>query len=91
MKTGNWVVVLMYPQRAICGDSLDRLTRMADELLADGKIPSPIGIASAHSSATAADRAAAKLTEKLKDGGWWHCDNSARTEEWNQEGEEGES
>jgi len=86
VRTSNWLVVLWHHGRVVAGDSLDRLTKMAAELLRDGKIPSaPISIVSSHTSARAADRAAEKLADRLKADGWWHAQNSAQTEERNQE------
>jgi hypothetical protein len=91
MKTGIWVVVLWYRGQVVAGDSLDRLTTASDELLAEGRIPSaPMRVISAHTSARAADRAAAQLAEKLKPFGWWLAEGSAQSEEGNQEGSEDE-
>ena len=92
MKTDNWLVVLWHRGKVVAGDSLDRLTAMAGELLREGEIPSsPMSIVSSHTSARAADRAAAKLAERLKADGWWQAEDSAQNEERNQEGHDDES
>ena len=88
MKTGNWLVVLWHRGKVVAGDSLDRLTKMAGELVREGKIPtSPMSVVSSHTSARAADRAAAKLAAKLKADGWWQAEDSAQSEARNQEGQ----
>ncbi len=85
MKTGNWLVVLWHRGKVVTGDSLDRLTKMSGELLRDGKIPSsPMSVVSSHTSARAADRAAAKLAERLRAKGWWQAEGSAQSEEQRQ-------
>jgi hypothetical protein len=92
MRAATWIVVLWHRGKIVAGDSLQRLTRMAGELLREGQLPSaPMSVVSSHTSARAADRAAAKLAEKLKADGWWHAEKAAETEERNQEGEQGES
>lgn len=88
MKTDNWLVVLWHRGKVVTGDSLARLTRMAGELLRSGKIPtSPMSIISSHTSARAADRAAAKIAAKLKADGWWHAEDSAQLTERRQQDE----
>ena len=88
----TWLVVLWHRSKIVAGDSLDRLTKMASEQLQQGKIPtSPTTIVSRHTSARAADRAAAKLAERLKSDGWWNAENSAQVEERNQEDQDHES
>lgn len=92
MKTDTWVVVLWPRGRVVAGDSLDRLIKMANESLMDGGIPvSVMSIVSAHSSARAADRAAARLANSLKKHGWWNAAGSAQNAENNQEGSKDES
>jgi hypothetical protein len=82
MKADNWLVVLWHRGKIIAGDSLQRITRMAGELIREGRLPnSPMSIASSHTSARAADRAAARLAEKFKADGWWLVEGSAQGEE----------
>lgn len=82
MKTDVWLVVIWHRGKVVAGDSLDRLTKMARELLSDGKIPAaPMAIVSSHTSASAADRAAAKLADRLKSDGWWLAEGAAQIEE----------
>ena len=92
MKTDVWVVVLWPRAKVVAGDSLDRLMRMANESLGDGSIPvSVMSIVSAHTSARAADRAAAMLANFLKKHGWWNAEGSAQNAEKQQEDSESES
>ena len=87
MNSDVWVVVLWHRGKVVAGDSLDRLIRMANESLMGGVIPiSVMSIVSKHTSARAADRAAAKLANFLKNHGWWNAEGSAQCAERNQGG-----
>jgi len=92
MKTDNWLVVLWPRGKVVAGDSLDRLIAMASESLKEGVIPvSVMSIVSAHTSARAADRAAARLANDLKKHGWWNAEGSAQNAEKQLEDSESES
>ena len=92
MKTDNWLVVLWPRGKVVAGDSLDRLIAMASESLKEGVIPvSVMSIVSAHTSARAADRAAARLANDLKKHGWWNAEGSAQNAEKQLEHSESES
>ena len=92
MKTDNCLVVLWPRGKVVAGDSLDRLIAMASESLKEGVIPvSVMSIVSAHTSARAADRAAARLANDLKKHGWWNAEGSAQNAEKQLEDSESES
>ena len=92
MKTDAWVVVLWAQGKVVAGDSLDRLIGMANEVLNEGRIPASVmSIVSAHTSARAADRAAARLANDLKKHGWWNAERSAQNAEKQLEDSESES
>ena len=86
MKTNIWLVVLWHRGKVVAGDSLQHLIKMNKESLQTGEIPTACGeIASLHTSASAADKAAAKLAEHLKSDGWWLAEGSAQNEELQQD------
>lgn len=92
MSASTWIVVLWHRGKVVAADSLERLTRMAGELLNGGKLPSaPMSVISSHTSARAADRAAARLAAKLKPAGWWLAENSAQNENRDNEYSQNES
>lgn len=88
MKTGLWAAFLWADSKAVGGANLDRIVSDAAATVADGGILRPVVAVSLHSSASAADRAAARIAEKLKPLGWWLADGSAETERRQIEGEE---
>jgi hypothetical protein len=80
--SADWLVVLWGPSKTIAGVSLGRLIAAAKNCFRVGVIQLiPIAVNSRHTSARAADRAAAKLAARLKGHGWVLIEGAAQDEE----------